>query len=244
MTISTDTHSRRVALGALASVPVLAILPAAAHAAPPEADGPDAALFALIAAARDLDARGREAYDAALEAARRTEKAPAPEALIVTEEDTRLWKLNVGALFDEDHLDSMRQRLRKFSSILADAPYVATLDEKDRATLELLAAREAREDQLVAAHDQWNEARRLARDRSGETAAEELQERLYNERCDACDRIALKRALTLNGMLAKLAFIAPDFDAQEELDGGTSEVILKSIAVDYKLGVEGVQTRV
>ena len=36
--------------------------------------------------------------------------------------------------------------------------------------VELMAAIEAREDQLVAALDQWNEARGLARERSGETA--------------------------------------------------------------------------
>jgi hypothetical protein len=33
--------------------------------------------------------------------------------------------------------------------------------------VELMAAIEAREDQLIAALDQWNEARRLARERSG-----------------------------------------------------------------------------
>jgi hypothetical protein len=108
--------------------------------------------------------------------------------------------------------------------------------------LQLLAAGEAREDQLVAALEQWNEARRLARDRSGETAAEERQERLYNERCDACDRIASKRALTVSGILAKLAFVAPDFDPHEEFDGWTPDLmILASIAVDYKLGVQGVR---
>jgi hypothetical protein len=89
MTISTETPSRRAALGALASVPALA-LPAVAVAAEPAQTHLDEPLFALIAAARDLDARGKEAFDAALEATRRTEKVPAPEALIVTEDDTRL----------------------------------------------------------------------------------------------------------------------------------------------------------
>jgi hypothetical protein len=77
--------------------------------------------------------------------------------------------------------------------------------------VEPMAAIEAREDQLVAALDQWNEARRLARERSGETAAEERSEQLYNESYDARARIASTRARTLSGMLAKLAFIASGF---------------------------------
>jgi|HubBroStandDraft_6_1064221.scaffolds.fasta_scaffold313429_2 hypothetical protein len=60
--------------------------------------------------------------------------------------------------------------------------------------VELMAAIEAREDQLVAALDQWNEARGLARERSGETAAEERSEQLYKESYDACARIASTRA--------------------------------------------------
>jgi hypothetical protein len=56
------------------------------------------------------------------------------------------------------------------------------------------------------------------------------------------------RARTLSGMLAKLAFISPDFDADEVLefgtaDMGTFEKILVSVAVDFKLGVDGVQQR-
>jgi len=63
---------------------------------------------------------------------------------------------------------------------------------------------------------------------------EERQEQLCGEREEARERVASTRARTLVGMLAKLAFIAPDVEA------GTSETILYSVAVDYKLGVEGV----
>jgi hypothetical protein len=88
--------------------------------------------------------------------------------------------------------------------------------------------------------------RRLARDRSGVTAAHERQDALYSERRAARERVACMRARTLSGMLAKLAFIAPDYDADEVLefgmaDMGTSEKILISVAIDYKLGVEGQQ---
>jgi hypothetical protein len=87
---------------------------------------------------------------------------------------------------------------------------VATMDDKDRAAIEKMNATDAREDQLVAAHDEWKEARRVAKDRSGETAAEEWAEQLFNEKYDACDRVACYRARTLAGILAKLAFIAGD----------------------------------
>ena len=126
-----------------------------------------------------------------------------------------MWKLKAGDPFDVAHLDLMRRR---------------------QAHIQLLAAGEAREDQLVAARDEWNEACRVAKDRSGDTAAEEWAEQLFNEKYDACERVASKRALTMRGLLAKLAFIAGDFDADEELPAemGTSEKILFSVAADFK----------
>jgi hypothetical protein len=75
-----------------------------------------------------------------------------------------------------------QNHLRPFSLVIADAPCIATLDDKDRAMIELMAAMEAREDQLVAALDQWNAARRLARERSRETAAAEPSEQLQRLR--------------------------------------------------------------
>jgi hypothetical protein len=59
-----------------------------------------------------------------------------------------------------------------------------------------------------------------------------------DEKYDACNRVANTRARTLSGVLAKLAFIAPDFDDESasELPGdvGTSPEILFSVAVDFK----------
>ena len=238
-----ELTTRRAALGALASIPALAP-PTAAQAEAKAAATSDAALFALITAARDLDARGREAYDTALEAMRRTEKVPPPEALIVTEEDTRLWKLNkkVGDLFDESHLNAMGDRqthrhrseyLRSFSSILADAPYVATLDEKDRATIQLLAAGEAREDQLVAAHDQWKAARHEAEVRSGAIDAWNRSDDLLAEEEKLKARIARTPAQTVAGMMAKLALVAPCCEGIEPEDKGSSEDLLFSVAHDF-----------
>jgi hypothetical protein len=94
------------------------------------------------------------------------------------------------------------------------------------------------EDQLIAALDHRYEALRVARDRSGETAADERLEQLMDEKYAAYTRVANTSARTLSGVLAKLALIAPDVDDQSasELPAevGTSEPILFSIAVDFK----------
>ena len=43
----------------------------------------------------------------------------------------------------------------------------ATMDDKDRAAIEKMNATDAREDQLVAAHDEWNGRRRAGLPRIG-----------------------------------------------------------------------------
>jgi hypothetical protein len=156
MTTSTDKPSRRAALAALTAVPALA-LPAVAPATSITtesllAQGPDADLYALIASAREANARFDEAGEALEAATQRTEKIPPSQALIVTEADTRIWKLKAGEPFHQAHLELMRQRLeqrqnsklRPLSSILSDAPYLATLDEKGRAVVDTLIAEEVR----------------------------------------------------------------------------------------------------
>jgi hypothetical protein len=61
---------------------------------------------------------------------------------------------------------------------------------------------------------------------------------LDSEEYEAGDRVAKTPARTFSGLLAKLALVAPDFDAgsTSELPAemGTSPAILFSIAVDYK----------
>jgi hypothetical protein len=61
--------------------------------------------------------------------------------------------------------------------VAADVPWVATLNDEERAFVEMKAS-EVREDQFIAALDHRNEARRIAQDRSGETAANERLEQL------------------------------------------------------------------
>jgi hypothetical protein len=76
-----------------------------------------------------------------------------------------------------------------------------------------------------------------AEKRTGEMDGERFQQ-LWDERYDAYGRVANTRARTLNGILAKLALVAPDFNDESgsELPAemGMSPDVLFSIAVDFK----------
>jgi hypothetical protein len=251
MQIETVTPSRRAALGVLAGAGALA-LPAAVMAASTPvtlagaANALDAELFALIAAAREAEARFEAATKALEEAEHRTEEVPAPQALIVTEEDTRLfWKAEVGSSFRLSDINWMKQQLQqpeRLSVMLAREPGEKPLDEQTAGLIRMFAAREARMDQVIAAYDQSQEERKLAKERSGERAVTEWQEQLCGEMSEARQRVGSMRARTLAGMLAKLAIIAPEFEDEDEWasDVGPSERVLISVAADYRLGVEGV----
>jgi hypothetical protein len=75
-------------------------------------------------------------------------------------------------------------------------------------------AKDAREDQIIAAVEHQGEALQVARDRSGETAASDVVDQVWDEKYAAYTRVANTRARTLSGVLAKLAFIVPDVDAE------------------------------
>ena len=247
-----EATSRRAMLGTILAVGAIGVAPISAEAATAGepvsgAAGLDAALFALIAEAREAGARVEAAAGALMEAEDRTEEVPWPQALIVTEDDTRIWKLKAGDPFDIGHLSRMREaQARRQNSkyrdpwtvVAADAPWMATLNDKDRAAVKIMAAEAVREDQLIAALDHRNEARRVAEDRSGETAAKDRFNQLWGEKDEACNRVSITRARTLSGVLAKLALIASDFDDESasELPGemGMSPEILFSVAVDFK----------
>jgi hypothetical protein len=249
---ATETPSRRAALGVLAGIPALAIPAAAMAGSTPAITGAatalDAKLFDLIAAAREAEARFEAASVALKEAANRIEEVPEPPALIVTEEDARLfwnWKTEVGSSFRVSEIDWMKQQLqqpKRISVMVARKPGEKPLDEQTVGLIRMFAAREARMDQVIAAFDQWIGDRKLAEERSDERAVTEWQEQLCGEMCDARQRVGSMRARTLAGMLAKLALIAPEFEDEDEWasDVGPSERILISVAADYRLGVEGV----
>jgi hypothetical protein len=243
--------TRRAALGAIiAAGAVGATLALPAVAATSDAPRhPDAELFALIDEARAAGARVEAAISALEEAQDRTEEVPWPQALIVTEDDTRLWKLKAGDRFDLVHLGVMRERqahrvnlrgsISRLSpgALAALTPCVATMDDKDRAAIARMNAEDVRADQLIAALDNRRKALEVARDRSGETAADERVEQRMDEKYDAYTRVANTRATTLSGVLAKLALIAPDVNESTlefSAEVGTSEPILFSVAVDFK----------
>jgi hypothetical protein len=192
-------------------------------------------------------ARLEAATGALEEAQKRGEEVPWPQALIVTEDDTRLWKLKAGDRFDVAHLGWMRERQahrqnlthrEPWAVLAADAAWLATWDDKDRAMIKIMAAQEPREDQLIVALDDYRGAQQVARDCSGEDAANDRFDQLWGEKYDVYSRVANTRARTLSGVLAKLALIASDFDDESasELPAemGMSPEILFSIAVDFK----------
>jgi hypothetical protein len=250
-TLPEATNRRAVLRGMLVAGSIGAIPVAAGPATAAEpVSGPaglDAGLFALIDEAREAGARVEAAIGALDEAEDRTEEVPWPQALIVTEDDTRIWKLKAGDRFDLAHLGRMRenqphrQKLKHrepWAVLAADASWLARWDDEERATIKILAAQEVREDQLIAALDRRKEALQVARDRSGETAANDRYKSRFDEKYDAYTRVSITRARTLSGVLAKLALIASDFDDESasELPAevGQSEPILYSIAADFK----------
>ena len=131
------TPSRRAALGALASIPALAIPAAAMAASTPAITGAatalDAELFGLIAAAREAAARFEAATRAMEEAANRTEEAPEPQALIVTEEDVKLFwhrTVEVGSSFRFSDINLMREQQPERFSVLARASITKPQNER------------------------------------------------------------------------------------------------------------------
>jgi hypothetical protein len=156
-----EATTRRAALGTIIAAGAIGVVPIAAGAATAAENvsapaGLDAGLFALIDEAREAGARVEAAIDALEEAQERTEEVPWPQALIVTEDDTRLWKLKAGDPFDHGHLYRMRirqaprQKFKDSMSSLSPAALAALasglgpMDDKDRAAIEKMRQTRAR----------------------------------------------------------------------------------------------------
>jgi len=92
------------------------------------------------------------------------------------------------------------------------------------------------------AHDRWLDEKQKAYDRCGATAAEERYGQICDEKLAGEQLVASKRALTRDGLLAKLGFIVGDYDVEELNDNlfgdGSSDMILASVLRDYKLSLE------
>ena len=226
---STQSSSRNppAALSALACVPALAILPAAANAAASDASGaagPDAALFALLAAARDLGARWAAACDAADEAGLQTVDVPPPQAMIATERDLRFWPGEVGKPISENYIDRMKGLL----DLMRSYGYAPETGDPEFRT-----GFEERGGELTAALEQWRASREQATVRSGEVDAWKRADELLAEEEKLKARIAATPARTVAGMMAKLALVAPCCEGIELEDKGSSEDLLFSVAHDF-----------
>jgi hypothetical protein len=121
------------------------------------------------------EARFEAATEACVEAENLTEKVPTPDALIATEDDFRVHRVEVGAPFNHDAI----QYLRRLCDLAPrrDSPDLGFFGDAFR----------ARVDELTAALNQWNEARRLARERRncrGGTARPALQREVRRLRSD------------------------------------------------------------
>jgi hypothetical protein len=181
MTISTETPSRRAALGVLASIPAMAIPAAAMAASTPAITGAatalDAELFALIAAAREAAARFEAASVALEEAANRTEEVPKPQALIVTEEDVELFwnrKVEVGSSFYPPDISLMKERLQqseeRLSVMLARASHKKPLNEQTDGLIPYVRgarSEDGRGNSCFRSMDRGPQARRGAERREG-----------------------------------------------------------------------------
>ncbi len=68
---------------------------------------------------------------------------------------------------------------------------------------------------------------------TGLRAAEHAEDALNEQRRALWKRIAATPARTAEGMLAKVAFVAPLFETADRDGEGDAENILASVAVDY-----------
>jgi hypothetical protein len=178
-----EATTRRASLGAIIAAAAIGVVPIAAGPATAAEDvsapaGLDAGLFALIDKAREAGARVEAAIGALEEARGRTEEVSWPQVLIVTEDDTRLWKLKAGDRFDladlarmregQAHRQNLKDSVSRLSpvALAALAPCVETMDDKDQAAIEQMNATDARADQLIAALDRRREALRVAEERA------------------------------------------------------------------------------
>jgi len=250
-----QTTNRRAVLGALvagAAASVVAVPTAAVAAELPSApDSRDAELFTLIGATCEAKARRQAATEAMHEAERRVPHVPAPDALIATEGDADLWRsVKIGEPVPEelirdyrafriDHPERSDAR-RRLALGLEGRSVIDVADRMIVGHIRLDAAREARADELIAADNQWRQARRQAKIDSGARAAVERQEALLLEELDLQRELPGTPAQTAPGALAKLALVAdyygdPTFGTDDEFfDWECGARILLSAALDLK----------
>jgi hypothetical protein len=179
--------TRRAALGTLASLPALVILPAAAMASSIPTDA-DAELFALIAQWRGAEAQANAAdrrkwdvYDAI--------EIPHPDVLIKTAEDADLFTT-------DEEIGEHYRRPKSFAAIegmisivmghfFTHAPIVAMIEHFE---------------EIHAAHRAYKAAEKAASEAAGLPELERLQEKARAEERRLCHDVAFMQARTVPGL--------------------------------------------
>ncbi len=191
--------TRRGALGLMASaVPVLALGAGAALASPADtADGADAALFALLAQWRAADRAADAATACFHDLADSEQLPPPPKGLIVRAEDEDLF------LSDEPVGQPY-----KSPETFAIVSHVINVVRKrhSRTPHHLLAFPRCAE--IQAAHDEWREAIKAAREASGYYELDRHAEAARVTEEELRRRVAIEPARSVQGVIAKLAAVA------------------------------------
>jgi hypothetical protein len=202
-----ESLNRRAALGALAGVPALAILPASAIASHALPTGADAELFELLAEWREADARANAADKRVWEADDGADIAR-PDVVIKTAEDAELF-------VTDEEIGEHYRRPKSFAAIegtisivmghfFTPAPIVAMIK---------------RFEEIHAAHCAHQAAVDAAREAAGYPELVRLQEEARAEERSLCHEVAVTPARTVRGLLAKLSAVADIFGHEDlELD--------------------------
>jgi hypothetical protein len=222
-----ETTTRRDALGAIISAGAAGAtlaLPAIAATSDAPSHHPDAELFALIERARTADSLSTEAYVAADDVWDKT--APSlPQALIWTESDAPCWYgVRPGEPIPARDIDFLRDWLK-----LARKPDPIARGVSIPTVVPTLAFIE-RAREIVQTKDEYEAAEQAAKEHPDVLGAQAQYEALQERWRELAMRVATTPAKTPEGLIAKLASIAPGY-ADDELDG-TYDGILASAALD------------
>jgi hypothetical protein len=219
MSESTKT-TRRAVLGGVLAAGALASLPSAAAASVAPSHHPDADLFALIERARTADALVDEAM------ATEVKTAPSlPQALIWTEADASHWcEVIPGQQIPATDIDFLRDWLN-----LATKPDPIARGIRLPAVVPTLVFVE-RAREIVRTEDEYKTARQAANEHPDVLGAQAQYEAVQERWRELAMRVATTPAKTPEGLVAKLAMIAPAY-ADDALEG-TYDGILVSAALD------------
>jgi hypothetical protein len=221
-----EPFSRRAALGALANVPALAILPAAAIASSALSSDADARLFELIAQWREADARA-DAADERLWALDEKIDVPIPDVMIRTEEDGQLFRLGI---MNKNTATQIGEHYR-FPAIQEMGATIEILVGNFLIKHKPIVAMIERFQEIQAAHLEHEAAVHAEKEAVGYFELEGQQE----EACAAERRlrreVAVMQARTVHGLLAKLSAIA-DIYIHDDLEKDTEQLAGKNVSLE------------